>query len=79
MCAFDSIRCIVAPASGISVTDVDPARAGLFEHAFDLIEDIAKMSDKQIEGRLQTKLPAPGSASYTEVGFLPFVSLLNGL
>ncbi len=46
LCAFDAVGCIVAPAAGISVTDVDPARAGLLKHAFDLIKDVAEMLDK---------------------------------
>ena len=78
MNAFEAVWCIVTPAAGIGVAEVDPTGAGLFQDALDFVKDIAKMFDVEVECWFQAKLPFPGGTLFTETGWLPLVSVPDG-
>jgi len=77
--AFDAIGCVVTPAAGIGVSEVDPAGACFLEDSFDFVKDVAKVFDVEVECWFQTELSFPCRAVYAEIRFLPFISVLNRL
>src|SRR4051812_42597891 len=79
--AFERTRCrwgpaprLRAPASGVAVPDVDPARSVASQNAADLAKSLRQLGDVEFRRFLEPDLGInPGSAAFAAVRFEAFL------
>ncbi len=49
MNVFEAVGCVVTPAAGIGVAEVDPTGSCFLEGSFDFVKDVAEVFDVEVE------------------------------